>query len=190
VILCLALWGILFYCIKNSKLFLRLHSYYILDVFGLILFPTFGWCLVSLFPNFFTIVLLVASVDSFAYFSGKLFGKTKFAPSISPNKTWEGVLGGVIITCLLSVIYLFIVDATSINIVLCIIFIAILSAVSIFGDLVESMIKRFAKVKDSGNIIPGHGGFFDRLDALVVSLPLFWIATQYIPAIHMYFVSF
>ena len=107
--------------------------------------------------------------DTFAYFAGKSFGKIKLAQCISPGKTVEGVYGALIANlifiCVLSIFFDFSFLAL---IVLCLIIIPL----SIFGDLFESLLKREANLKDSGNLIPGHGGVLDRIDGLCSSLPV------------------
>ncbi len=111
--------------------------------------------------------IFVWLADSGAYTHGKLFGKIKLCPHISPGKTWEGCLGACIWTFLLVAITV----KFKFNYQVCIFwFIGII--VSIYGDLIESAIKRANNVKDSGNILPGHGGLLDRLDSLLFFLPL------------------
>lgn len=104
--------------------------------------------------------------DSFAYLVGKAFGKHKMAPRISPKKTWEGFAGGiagsVIVWLILVLTGLFTFDA--LFAILCGALVAVLG---VFGDLIESRIKRGVGVKDSGNLIPGHGGMLDRCDSLI-----------------------
>lgn len=105
------------------------------------------------------ILIIVWANDAGAYFVGKALGKRKFSPNISPNKTWEGFIGGIIIAMLTTVLLM----RENIVLSLCIGFgIALLATI---GDLFESMVKRMAGVKDSGNIMPGHGGVFDRIDS-------------------------
>ncbi len=104
------------------------------------------------------------SADSMAYVFGRLLGKHKLAPTISPSKTWEGYIAGVIASTLAGIILgLFAPFGTPIGAVAGI----LVGALSPLGDLVESMIKRQAHAKDSGNVIPGHGGVFDRIDSLL-----------------------
>jgi phosphatidate cytidylyltransferase len=107
--------------------------------------------------------------DSAAYFAGKNFGKHKLAPSISPGKTWEGVLGALIaVTIFGAILYLgFKIDTLAIFPALWII-----TGFGVIGDLFESMIKRQANIKDSGDLLPGHGGILDRIDGIIPSLPI------------------
>lgn len=108
--------------------------------------------------------------DTAAYFTGRTFGKHKLAYTISPNKTWEGVAGALIAVVLYGLAWNFwlIEESLIITLVPLLIIMAILGVV---GDLYESLIKRQAGVKDSGNILPGHGGILDRIDALTSALP-------------------
>jgi phosphatidate cytidylyltransferase len=136
----------------------------------------------------FSVLVLVWIADIFAYFSGRLFGgrffKRKLAPTISPGKTWEGVCGGMIgvVICALlwrgfdhvglqgqSSIYTRLGDIGIPFLLLAVVFMAMMSVV---GDLVESLFKRSAGVKDSSALLPGHGGVLDRVDALLPILPL------------------
>ena len=113
---------------------------------------------------------LVWVADISAYFSGRKFGKNKLAPGISPGKTWEGVAGAVLGV----LVYVVLVMAGSgmTQQYLLIIFALVGVALSVVGDLFESAIKRQAGVKDSGTLLPGHGGLLDRIDALTSTLPL------------------
>lgn len=130
-----------------------------------LLYPTASFVfLISLYSEFgvmvlFWLLVIVAATDIGAYFTGKTFGKTPFSET-SPNKTLEGVIGGMTLAIILGTL-------TSINevgILGAIIVSAIVSLSSVFGDLYESYLKREAGVKDSGNILPGHGGVLDRVD--------------------------
>lgn len=109
--------------------------------------------------------------DTAAYFTGRSLGKHKLACHISPNKTWEGVAGALIAVLIYGLAWDFWVTEESLatTLIPLLIFMAILG---IIGDLYESLIKRQAGVKDSGNILPGHGGILDRIDALTSTLPL------------------
>lgn len=120
----------------------------------------------------FFLFILIWSSDSFAYFTGRLFGKHKMAPKISPKKTWEGFAGGVVLTIILGFfIETYYPDLRG-N------WIVVGFLVSIFaplGDLVESQLKRSFGVKDSGNLIPGHGGVLDRLDSFIICVPVVYL---------------
>lgn len=119
-------------------------------------------------------ILAIAWVaDTGAYFVGRKFGRHKLAPTISPGKSVEGAIGGMIFV----VIYLLILKLLNLTIYLpdyltVFKFAILLTIVSIMGDLIESWFKRVAKVKDSGNILPGHGGIFDRIDSLVAVIAI------------------
>lgn len=117
---------------------------------------------------FIWILLIIWSSDTGAYFSGKYIGGPKLAPSISPNKTWAGFIGGCLLATLIGVLtggYLQTIYPSMISMA-AVAF--IISIVSHFGDLLESWIKRYYGVKDSGSILPGHGGMLDRLDSLLL----------------------
>lgn len=119
------------------------------------------------------VCLLVWSADSGAYFAGKSFGKRKMAPNVSPNKTIEGLLGGIVVAMLVSwgAAMLFNITFSSPSSMLIITLVTVV--ISVLGDLVESMFKRVAGIKDSGSIIPGHGGILDRIDSLTAAFPVF-----------------
>lgn len=126
---------------------------------------TFTW-------EVFLLFVLIWSSDSFAYFTGRLFGKHKMAPKISPKKTWEGFVGGVIFTLILGYFIEQKFPELRGN------WIIVGFLVSVFapiGDLVESQLKRTFGVKDSGNIIPGHGGVLDRLDSFIIAAPVVYL---------------
>jgi phosphatidate cytidylyltransferase len=116
-------------------------------------------------------LLIIWTTDSGAYFTGKKFGKKKLWPEISPNKTIEGFIGGIATAIIFAVVYQLISPISSSYFVLVIVTI-LASIFGQVGDLVESALKRHYKVKDSGNILPGHGGVLDRFDSLLFVLPL------------------
>ncbi|AMA64617.1 Phosphatidate cytidylyltransferase [Candidatus Arsenophonus lipoptenae] len=117
------------------------------------------------------IMLIVWSVDTGSYFFGYLFGKHKLAVKISPSKTLEGAIGGILTTYFVAWIFnmCFPFLMISKNILFCSIIVVI---ISIFGDLTESMFKRQSGIKDSSNLIPGHGGILDRIDSLTAAIPV------------------
>ena len=123
------------------------------------------------------VFLLVWGADSGAYFVGRALGKHKLAPKVSPGKSWEGAIGGVITSAVIAFLFL---TFTPKNIfgkeieILPFILLSVLTVIiSIFGDLTESMFKRQAGIKDSSNLIPGHGGILDRIDSLTAAVPVF-----------------
>ncbi len=109
--------------------------------------------------------------DSAAYFTGRAVGKHKLAPDISPGKTWEGVAGALIAVSIYALAWSYIVGEDAHGMLL-VPLLLVLVMMGIIGDLFESLMKRHAGVKDSGNILPGHGGILDRIDALTSTLPI------------------
>ena len=138
-----------------------------------------------------SVLLLVWMADIAAYFAGRAFGRRKLAPAISPGKSWEGVWGGMFGVALMAVVWIALdqqqeADVTSLYsrlydargaffLVLATLF---LTAMSVTGDLVESLVKRSAGMKDSSQLLPGHGGVLDRVDALLPTLPLAMMLVQ------------
>lgn len=120
----------------------------------------------------FFLFILIWSSDSFAFFAGKLFGKHKMAPSISPKKTWEGFAGGVLLTLVFSFFIERQFPELRGNWIITGFLVAVFAPL---GDLVESQLKRQFGVKDSGNIIPGHGGILDRLDSFIICAPVVYL---------------
>ncbi|MBT4791031.1 MAG: phosphatidate cytidylyltransferase [Halobacteriovoraceae bacterium] len=127
------------------------------------------------------IVLLILTnflVDTGAWFFGKNFGKRKLWPEISPNKTFEGAIGGVVVSITLSSLFIhYYFENLSIFIVISLFFLTVFAQL---GDLIESKIKRQLGVKDSSNLIPGHGGIYDRLDSLVFIAPFYGMMIKYL----------
>jgi phosphatidate cytidylyltransferase len=120
------------------------------------------------------ILLIVWCTDSAAYFIGKRFGKNKLWPSISPNKTVEGSLGGIAVAILAGIIFQLLTDNFD-SFIYVMILSLIISAVGQVGDLVESAMKRQYGIKDSGEILPGHGGVLDRFDSLLFVFPVLYV---------------
>jgi phosphatidate cytidylyltransferase len=147
-----------------------------------------------------SVMCLVWVADSFAYFAGRTWGgkftKNKLAPSISPGKSWEGVWGGAVGVFLIALAWIWADShwlsaaqgsATSLytrlnsqHVVLMVVALLFLTAMSVIGDLIESLIKRSAGVKDSSGLLPGHGGVLDRVDALLPTLPIAMMLTSLI----------
>ena len=138
---------------------LRSHDYLISSFHG-------AQLLMSLF-------VLVWCADIGAYFVGKSFGKRKLMPNVSPGKTIEGFLGGVACACIVTVIMAFSLEWNQKQLFTALFITVIITTISALGDLTESMFKRQAKIKDSGTILPGHGGILDRIDSLTATAPIF-----------------
>lgn len=128
-------------------------------------------------PWLFMILLVVSVSDIGAYFAGRHWGKNLLAPRVSPKKTWAGLVGGLVLAFVASLIFtgvlkhLLMIDWQQFWRINLSVLIAVL--VGVLGDLFESMLKRQVNVKDSGSILPGHGGLLDRMDSLLPSLPIF-----------------
>lgn len=128
----------------------------------------------------YVVLMLLAFVwiaDIAAYFVGRAIGKRKLAPSISPGKSWEGALGALAATSIYAIICAMVLPQLSVIVkgglwVMCLAIAALLWALSIAGDLFESLLKRRAGVKDSGTLLPGHGGVLDRIDSITSTLPV------------------
>ncbi|MFW5451551.1 MAG: phosphatidate cytidylyltransferase [Methylophagaceae bacterium] len=119
------------------------------------------------------VLILVWLADTGGYFAGKRWGKISLAKSISPNKTWEGVAGAVVLGAIWALIAYSLGLAGSIGLFSWLLLSVIALMISIIGDLFESLFKRCYQVKDSGNLLPGHGGMLDRIDSLIAAVPVF-----------------
>ncbi|HAS6347916.1 TPA: CDP-diglyceride synthetase [Vibrio vulnificus] len=119
------------------------------------------------------VCLLVWAADSGAYFAGKSLGKRKMAPKVSPNKTIEGLIGGVIAAVIVGWAFSGWFDIPFSSPLHMVLITLATVVISVLGDLVESMFKRESGIKDSSNIIPGHGGILDRIDSLTAAFPIF-----------------
>lgn len=157
---------------------------WIVALLGWLVLPLFVYALVTLFSRFedgvfiilYTIILVWAA-DVGAYLSGKLWGRHKLIPHVSPGKSWEGAAGGLMLTLCVawSAIYFF-HPASRVSWILMAIMIF---WQSVFGDLFISMLKRRCKLKDTGTLLPGHGGFLDRLDSLIAVMPMALLLFSY-----------
>ena len=119
------------------------------------------------------LLLMVWSADIGAYFVGKSLGKHKLLPNVSPGKTLEGFFGGIIFACILVGTAGFILEWNSEQLMTVLAVTVLITTVSVLGDLNESMFKRQAGIKDSGSILPGHGGILDRIDSLTATAPIY-----------------
>ena len=161
----------------NQSRFLRLF-------FGLITLLPFFWGMLVLRRYHYDanhyagawwllfVLLLVWGADSGAYLFGKLFGQHKLIPKVSPGKTWEGLAGGLLVSMILANGFTKIApfDVPSNVLIICS---TVATLASVLGDLTESMFKRESGIKDSGQLIPGHGGILDRIDSLTAAVPVF-----------------
>ncbi|CAI2607724.1 hypothetical protein AKUH3B110M_08530 [Apilactobacillus kunkeei] len=120
----------------------------------------------------FYALFIVWLTDSGAYIFGKQFGKHKLAPHVSPNKTWEGSICGSLLATIIATAWMYYFSVGHTSLLVAVIVTLVLSITGQFGDLVESALKRYYQVKDSGKILPGHGGILDRFDSLLFVLPL------------------
>lgn len=143
-------------------------------------FPISLLLLIHSFNSFLPlmIILLIWTNDTMAYLVGSFLGKTPFS-KISPNKTWEGIIGGVVFTVLVGTLVGYFDWVLPGNRVYWILVSFLIAVGSIIGDLLESKIKRTVGIKDSGNIMPGHGGALDRFDSMLFVLPLVWVFTLF-----------
>jgi phosphatidate cytidylyltransferase len=124
----------------------------------------------------FTLVLIWAG-DVLAYFVGKTFGRMPMAPALSPKKTWEGALANLFASLLVAV---FFARWMQVDVVMLLVVAALGNIAGQMGDLIESAYKRGAAVKDSGTLLPGHGGMLDRIDALILASPVVWAAYMWL----------
>jgi phosphatidate cytidylyltransferase len=173
------LWAVIFLWVQGYPSSAILWSAKpILVILGLLLL-TSTWVAILLIvhqPQGQWLLLLavgvVALADIGGYVAGNLFGKHKLAPVISPGKTWEGFFGGLFFQLLL-IIVLMLFFPFKVTPLMLVVLIIPVSLYSVLGDLFESMLKRHQGVKDSSQILPGHGGVLDRIDGLMAALPLF-----------------
>jgi phosphatidate cytidylyltransferase len=119
----------------------------------------------------FFLLAVVFACDTGAFYFGKTFGKHKLHRRVSPGKTWEGAIGGLFSSLLAAMLFLKFIDLHPFNVTL-VLMVLTLAIASQIGDLAESVIKRDQGVKDSGNILPGHGGILDRIDGLLFAIPI------------------
>ncbi len=124
----------------------------------------------------FTLVLVWAG-DMLAYFVGKSLGRVPMAPALSPKKTWEGALGNVLASMIVAVLF---ARWMQTDVITLLVIAGIANIAGQAGDLIESAYKRGAAVKDSGGLLPGHGGMLDRIDSLILASPVVWLLYQWL----------
>ncbi len=184
LILGLSLWFCIFIAILS---FPQSQTYWghapIVALVCLVLLPLFLQSLIHLYflPQGKALIVylfcLVWAADIGAYLAGKLCGKHKLIPKVSPGKSWEGALGGLFLVCIVSAIgSIYFQHSSKLSWFSLAVVIAI---ISIFGDLFISILKRRCNLKDAGTLIPGHGGILDRLDSLIAALPFFYFGINY-----------
>ena len=144
-------------------------------VSGLIVLPIGWWLVTGLLGGrgpWWVLLLfgIVAAADIGAFFSGRAVGRVRLAPAVSPGKTWEGVIGGLLCSALVGAVAGYMLNWSLPAMALLAVAIG---AISVIGDLTISMLKRTAGLKDSGRIFPGHGGVLDRVDSLLAALPVY-----------------
>lgn len=151
----------------------------------LILLPAWqGLVQLKLWPQanllIIAVMVLVWGADIGAYFAGKRFGKRKLAPRVSPGKSWEGLIGGLIASLLITAVVGLQQGWQIGSLLIAMGGAALVVLISVVGDLTESMFKRQSGIKDSSNLLPGHGGILDRIDSLTAAVPVFvvllWLA--------------
>lgn len=177
VVVTCCLWcALLLFTFKDW--FSILHDRRVKLLIGSLILPVAGWLIIELrsiqHGVLWIICFLVAvfAADIGAYFVGRRFGKTKLAPTISPGKTVEGLCGGLAFVMVLFVPLLYLNFSPAAATVLLLTLLAT-ALISVGGDLFESKLKRHIGVKDSSNILPGHGGLLDRIDSLLAAVPFF-----------------
>lgn len=119
------------------------------------------------------LVMIVAAEDIGAFFVGRAWGRRKLALAVSPGKTWEGFYGGMLSSLFFGLVAWYIADWQGLSLLALMAIIAFTALAAVVGDLLESMMKRHSQIKDSGNLLPGHGGFMDRIDSLTAAAPVF-----------------
>ncbi len=126
---------------------------------------------------FLYVIGIVSSADIGAYFVGKRFGSRKLAPAVSPGKSWEGFFGGMVAAGIFAALIGGFYDVLRLSYIELIVVTMLASLASVLGDLLESMVKRERGIKDSSQLLPGHGGFMDRIDSLSAATPVFVLLT-------------
>lgn len=126
-------------------------------------------------------VMISVVTDAFAFFVGKVLGRNKIFPTISPNKTVEGTIGGIVSSVVINSLMIILIFQNSLktfDVVMLTLMIFICAVASVFGDLLISSVKRLANLKDTGSLIPGHGGLLDRIDSHILCIPVFFVLLE------------
>ena len=155
------------------------------SVFGVVYIPLFLSFLIMLYTSangvlwVFFLLVVIAAGDTGAYYVGTFWGRRKLCPAVSPKKTVEGAVGGLAANLALAWLFKLIFLKAMVGLT-CTVFAVVVGVVGQAGDLFESEFKRAAGVKDSGNLLPGHGGFLDRLDALLFAAPVAYLLKEFL----------
>ncbi|CAA6826058.1 MAG: Phosphatidate cytidylyltransferase (EC [uncultured Thiotrichaceae bacterium] len=179
-------WAVIIWMLFNYRQGTMLYQNqpYILKSLSLLVLVPAWYALVNLHGTHsgyvFYLISLIALADIGAYFAGKQFGKTKLAPQLSPGKTREGVIGGLAVTFVWSIIWAVYSTGSAPDALLFIVFSMLAVVISVMGDLFISLIKREVGADDSGTLLPGHGGVLDRIDSLLAAAPLFTLGLLWI----------
>ena len=180
-----AWWVVAFALVKNYPGGTDLwHARYIRGFLGLcVLIPMWvGFMQLKQMPHssilIIYVMLIVWGADTGAYFSGKKWGRSKLAPQVSPGKSWAGFWGGLVTTCVIGCLFALSIhewlrplspeDLAKLAVIT-----VLTMVISVLGDLVESMMKRYRGIKDSSDLLPGHGGVLDRIDSMAAAVPIF-----------------
>lgn len=166
--------ALIYYCSRPGFKSISAHWRYVMGFFVIVPF----WMAVSILHNsqpllLLVVLLTVTCADSGAYFIGRKYGKHQLAAQISPKKTIEGLFGGILIGGSAGIVSSLFVDANIMQHILLVALIFVIIMIALLGDLIESIIKRTCGIKDSGALLPGHGGILDRLDSILASAPCF-----------------
>lgn len=184
-LLAINLIGAAFFSIQRFRITADAPLVAVKSVFGVIYIPLFLSFLVILYAStngvlwVLFLLAIIAAGDTGAYYSGTYLGRHKLCPAVSPKKTVEGAMGGLAAN--LATAWLFkLLFFNSMKSLTCTVFAVVVGVVGQAGDLFESEFKRAAGVKDSSNLLPGHGGFLDRLDALLFAAPVAYLLKEYL----------
>ena len=183
----LVLWAVIFWWVKSYPRSADVWGSSTKRAFLGLFVLCFAWLSFNLLKQseqgvflIFLLLAMVWSADIGAYFAGRKWGNRKLLPEVSPGKTWAGVYGALasalLVTALMLLFTGYLESGDRVSWLLFMLLALLMTVVSIAGDLAESMIKRHRGVKDSGKLLPGHGGVMDRIDSLVAALPLYTIA--------------
>ena len=171
---------IIIFCISIYEL-IKLKVFSLQSLLAFILIVTAILCLYlyELERSLILIAVMISvATDAFAFFAGKVLGRNKIFPIISPNKTLEGTIGGIVSSVVINsqmITLIFQNSLKNFDAIMLTLMIFICAVAAVFGDLLISSIKRQANLKDTGSLIPGHGGLLDRIDSHILCIPVFFV---------------